>query len=877
MGEGGGTRPGEGVVRLYRALLRLLPVSFRTEYGGEMAAVFAAQLREARGPAGKVALWSSAVWDVLWNGAKAHGDLLRQDLGYALRGFRRSPGFTVTAVLVTSIGVGATTATFSIMDHVLIRPLPFVEPERLVKLWEDQAARGYSRMEVSPPNYRDWKAMSGSFEAMGAVHPFPVNVTGAGEAVRLEGSAVTSDVLPSLGVPPLLGRLFSAADDEAGAPGTLLLSYGLWQARFGGDPGVLGRQLTLEGEPYTVIGVMPPRFGFPRRDTPFWATARFRPDDFEERDNNWLQVVGRLRRGVSIGEARGEMAVVAERLAKSHPKTNENAGVAVISLRDEVSPQQRLLLVALTAAAVCVLLIACANLMNLLLARAMLRRRELSVRTALGAGRERLVRQLLTESLLLAGVGGAVGVGLAASTLPILARLVPTGLPIAETPALDLRMLGLAMLVTMVTGLGFGTLPAIRALGGPTADGLREGSRSGVGGRRERLRAALVVAEVAASVVLLVSAGLLIRTLWRVQATDPGFRSEGVLTLRTALPTTRYERAVRRGQFYDQVLTAVRALPGVSGAAYSSFLPMAMRGGVWPVLVEGQSQDLPDGPRASLRFVTPGFFETMGIPLRAGRDVSPADADDAPAVAVVSQSFGDKYWPGENPLGRHFTVAFRARTIVGVVGNVRVRGLERSSEPQVYLPHLQVADGSLVFYYPKDLAVRTSSPPELLLPAIRRIVASADPEQPISDVRMLSEIVAADTAPRAVQARVLGAFAAVAALLAAIGIHGLLAFTVSSRAQEFGVRVALGATSRDILGLVFREGALLAAVGGALGLALAQASGRAMGALLVGVSPRDGAVFLAASAVTMVLTLVGTLVPAARAVRIDPLEMIRAE
>jgi putative ABC transport system permease protein len=864
-------------MRLYEALLRLLPVSFRTEYGGEMAAVFAAQLREARGVAGRFALWASAVRDVVWSAAKVHGDLLGQDVAYALRGFQRSPGFTVTAILVSSVGVGATTAAFSITDHVLVRSLPFVEPERLVKLWEDQTAGGYSRMEVSPPNYRDWKAMSGSFEAMGAVHPFAVNVTGAGAAVRLEGSAVTSDVLPSLGVPALLGRVFSAADDEAGAPGTLLLSYGLWQARFGGDPGVLGRQLVLEGEPYTIIGVMPPRFGFPGRATPFWAAARFGPDDFEERDNNWLQVVARLRPGVSIGEARGEMAVVAERLAKRYPKTNEKAGVAVVSLRDEVSPQQRLLLVALTAAAVCVLLIACANLMNLLLARAMVRRRELSVRSALGAGRERLVRQLLTESLLLAGVGGALGVSLAVAALPILARLVPTGLPIAETPALDSRMLALAMLVTTVTGLGFGTLPAVRALGSPAADGLREGSRSGVGGRRERLRAALVVGEVAASVVLLVSAGLLIRTLWRLQATDPGFRSEGALTLRTALPTAKYERAVRRGEFYDRVLTGVRALPGVRSAAYSSFLPMAMRGGVWPVLAAGQSQDVPEGTRASLRFVTPGFFETMGIPLRTGRDVSPADVDGAPSVAVVSQSLADRYWPGEDPIGRHFTIAFRDRTVVGVVGNVRVRGMERSSEPQVYLPHLQVADGSLVFYYPKDLVVRTSSSPDLLLPAIRRIVASADPEQPISDARMLSEIVEADTAPRAVQAWVLGAFAAVAALLAAIGIHGLLAFTVSSRAQEFGVRVALGATSRNILGLVLREGALLAGVGGVLGLALAYASGRAMEALLVGISPRDGAVFLAAATLTMFLTLAGTLVPAARAIRIDPVEMIRAE
>lgn len=862
-------------MRLYRALLHAFPSSFRAEYGDQMCAILARRRREADGPLAVLALWVGAVTDVLVSALRVHGDVLRQDVRFTMRTLGRSPGFTATAIVVSALGVGATTATFSITDHVLIRPLPFAEPEGLVKLW--QAQRGYGRTELSPANYRDWRRMNTSFEAMGVYRNLSANLVGEGDPERLEGASVTGDVFPLLGARPALGRVFTAADDQEGAPPTLVLSHGLWMRRFGGDPGVAGRPVILDGAPYTIIGVMPREFHFPRRDAQLWTAMRLGKEDFVDRNDNYVYGVARLKRGVSLEQARADMQLVTAQLEREYPKENAETGATLIRMREDVSGQARLLLGALFGAALCVLLIACSNLAGLLMARALLRRKELAVRTALGAGRERLVRQQLTESLVLAACGGALGVALAAAATPLVARLVPNSLPIAETPAMDLRVLLFAALATCLTGIGFGVIPALRAAGDPDASGLREGSRAGVGGRRERLRSALVMAEVTVSVVLLVSSGLLIRALWRLQHVDPGFRAEGVLTLRTELPWPKYETTARRKQFFEQVLGDVRQLPGVSNAAYISFLPMATRGMIWPVEVPGRPEDPADVSKASLRFVTPGFFAALGIPIRQGRDVSEADGRNPPFVAVVSESFVRHYWSGEDPLGRRFTFGLQDRTVVGVVGDIRVRGLETTSEPQVYLAHEQVADGSLIAYPPKDLVVRSSGDPAALVPAIRAIVARADPQQPVSNVRMLSDIVDAETAPRSVQLRVLGSFAAIAVLLAGIGIHGLLAFSVSNRAQELGVRIALGAQRGDILKLVLREGLLLAAAGTVAGVVLAYAAGRALQALLAGVSPHDAAAFLAAVALAVGTTIAGSLLPALRAVRVDPLNAIRAE
>ena len=863
-------------MRLYRALLHLFPASFRAEYGAEMAAIHAQRRHDAAGAAGVVALWVETVLDLVVSAARAHFDILRQDLAYSRRTLRRSPGFAATAITVAALGVGATTAAFSITDHILFRPLPFAEPDRLVRLWQNDRAQGYGRTELSPANYRDWKRMSRSFSGMGALFAWSLNLGGDGQPERVNHAGVTHDVLPLLGVAPVLGRVFGPDDDRPGAPGTVVLSYGLWQARFAGEPSVLGRKVLLDGAPYLVIGVMPAAFHFPDRDTELWTAKRLEESDFADRGDCYLQVVARLAPGVSVEQARTEMDVVTAQLERAYPDKNAQTGATVHRLRDELPRQARMLPLALLGAAACLLLIACTNLTSLLLTRAMTRRKELGVRAALGAGRDRLVRQLLTESVLLAFAGGVWGVALAAAAVPVLARLVPNALPLAQAPVVDLRVLAFALVLTVATGVGFGVLPAVRAGGDAGVSGLQEGSRAGIGGRREKVRSALVVAEVTASVVLLVSCGLLLRALWRVQQVDPGFRPEGVLTLRTALPLPRYDATRARVRFYDRVLSEVRALPTVASAAYVTSLPMVMRGGIWSVVLPGQSQD-PTRPRAALRFVSPGFFSTLGIPLVAGRDIRDSDAIAAPFVAVVSESLARRLWPGQEALGRRIVTGLAERTVVGVAGDTRVRGLEQASEPQVYLSYQQVPDKSIIGYTPKDLAVRTTGDPRQVLPSVRDIVRRADPEQPISDVRLLSDIVGAETAPRRIQVRVLGGFAGIAFLLAAVGIHGLLSFGVSSRAQEIGVRIALGARSSDILRMVLREGVLLAGAGIVVGLTLAYAAARSLEALLAGVRPSDAGTFAAAMALAMVMTVAGSVLPAWRAVRVDPLQVMRAE
>jgi putative ABC transport system permease protein len=861
-------------MRLYRALLRLYPASFRAEYGSELCRVFAQRHGGTTG-LGAVALWIEDVADVVRNAGLAHLDVLRQDLRYAARAMRRAPGFAATAILVTALGIGANTAAFSITDRVLIRPLPYPEARRLVKLWERLPE--YGRMELSPANYRDWRRMSTAFEAVAAYSDTPVNLVGEGDPLRLDAAVVTADLLPLLGVEPLLGRSLTADDDRDGAPGTVLLSYGLWRGVFGGDPNVVGRSVRLDDEARTIVGVLPAGFHFPSRETQLWMPIRFGPRAFEDRDDNYLECVAKLKPGVSLEQARAEMAVVTHRLERQYPRENAQTAATVNRLGDEVSRQARLLLAALFGASFCVLLIACTNLASLLLARAAGRRKELSVRTALGAGRERLVRQLLTEALILASLGGLGGVMVGAAALPLLSTLVPATLPVGEA-AVDLRVMAFAALLTVLTGLVFGIVPALRTCHGVELGGLREGGRAGLGGRRERLRSVLVVAEVVACVVLLIAAGLLIRALARVQATEPGFRSEGVLAVQTPLPMPRYETTARRSELYSRILSEVRALPGVSHAAYATALPLQWGGGIWSVRVEG-APPLPErsGPTASLRFVTPGYFAAMGIPLLTGRDVAESDGFEAPFVAVVSESFVRQHWPGQEPLGRRFSFALRERLVVGVAGDVRVRGLERESEPQVYVPYQQVPDGGLTFYAPKELVVRAASDPAPLAGALRRVVRKADPELPVAALRSLGEVVDTQTAPRRTQLRVLGAFAALALLLAGVGIHGLLSYAVSQRTSEFGLRLALGARGGDLLGLVLRQGLRLAGAGGLLGLPLAYAAARGMEALLAGVRPGDPATFLAATLVALLTTLSGSLVPAVRALRVDPTSALRVE
>jgi predicted permease len=568
--------------------------------------------------------------------------------------------------------------------------------------------------------------------------------------------------------------------------------------------------------------------------------------------------------------------LLAARLARDYPETNAETGVSFYRMRDNMSPRFRLILTALGGATLCLLLLTCANLANLLLARAAARERELAVRAALGAGTERLVRQLITESVILTLLGGAAGVVVAASSLPLFSSLVPTTLPIASQPRLDVRVLALAGLFTAVTGLGFGLFPALRAVRRTGFAALRDGNRAG-GGRKQRVRAVLVTVEVAMSVILLITSGLLIRAVWRVQAIDPGFVPQNVLTLRTALPRPKYDSPGRRGEFYERVLAGVRALPGVQSAAFITGLPMVMTGIITGVEIPGQEVRSARSGGVSHRWVTPQYFRTMGIPLRRGRDVEHGDTRDRAWVAVVSASFVERYWPGQDPIGKLFRHRGQTRTVVGVVGDVRVRGLERNSEPQMYLPAPQPAEESPPIFDPKDLVIRHSGQGEALVSAIRQIVRAVDPEQPISDVRTMDEVLAGDTATRRTQLQVLGVLAALAVLLSGVGIYGLLAYTVSQRSQEIGVRLALGADPSRVGRMIFADGMRLALFGIVPGVLGAYAAARGMSALLFGVAPSDPATFAAGVGVALLMTFAGSLVPAVRAVRVTPMSVLRAE
>jgi len=871
---------------LYRALLRLYPKSFRAEYGSEMSAVFARDLKSAAGM-GVLALFVRAIVDTVANATRVHLDILRQDVKYALRSLRRTPGFTITAILVAALGIGATTATFSIADHVMLRPLPFPEPDRLVKLWEDHTSRGYPRIEPSPPNFRDWQRMATVFERLEAYTGGSASLVGHGDPEQVSGAALGGGVFQMLGRPAALGRVLTEADAAADGERPIVISDRLWRIRFGASPDVLGQTISLDDRAHVIVGVMPPDFHFPSRNRDFWRILRLGTNDSDsDRGNNYLEVLARLKDGVSIEDARAEMNLIAAQLSQAYPKELEDKGIALAPWREQITGQLRLMLLGLVGASICVLLIACTNLANLLMSRALARRPEFAVRAAVGASVDRLVRQMLTDSFILAACGGVLGIVMAIAAAPLLVRLVPTGLPIAEVPPLDLRMLAATLTLTIVTGMAFGLLPAQRVCRKTDGSALKDGARGGTSRGTERLRSALVVAEIVASVVLIVSVGLLTQALLKVQQVDPGFRADHVLTVRTTLPRPKYVRATARDQFYRRVLDDVKALPGVQSTAYISFLPMVMRGGVWTVLSTVPDPtspqrfvppDLKNERRASLRYVTPGFFNTIRTPILQGRDVGATDTPATPAVAIVSESFVRQYFPGRDPLGQQFGFAYKVRTIVGVAGDIRVRGLERDSEPQVYLSNGQFTDGEPLYYAPQDLAIRASLPPAQLIPAVRAIISAADPQLPITNVRTLDEVVAAETAPRVVQLRVLGAFAAVAFLLAAIGIHGLLAFTVTARVREIGVRIALGAKARDIMWMVMGRSAALAVVGVAMGAALAYAAGRSMQALLFGIDPADPGVFAAAVALSLVMTLAGSLLPAWRAVRVDPMAATRTD
>jgi putative ABC transport system permease protein len=804
-----------------------------------------------------------------------------RDTRYAARTLARSPGFTAAAVLALALGIGATTAIFGVVDAVLLRPLPYHEPQRLAVLLH----RG--RNPVAPANFLDWKREASSFEAMGAADFWQANLTGVDTPERVMGLHVTANLLPMLGVPPLIGRLFAPDEDAPGRQHTVVLGYRLWQRRFGGDPSVLGRAIVLDGEAHTVVGVMPRGFAFP----PFWARGAemWAPmplaDRAANRNAQSLRVFGRLSPSTSLPQARAEIATLTARLEQAYPGTNRD--VRVLSLEDIVVGDVRAALLVLLGAVAFVLLISCANVAHMLLARAAARHKEVALRVALGASRGRMIRQLLTESVLLASIGGVAGVLLAAAATRAVVAFGPADIPRLDATELDLRVLVFAVGVSFLTGIAFGLAPAVQASAPDLNRGLRESERgSTAGAGRHRLRRLLMASEVALALVLLVGAGLMIRTFVALRGVDPGFRPDHVLTAVVSVTGSTAAAPGRRLAFYRDVLDRVRALPGVVSAGAINHLPLAGDMWGWPFAVEGRPRPAAgESPTATFRVVLPGYFEAMKLPLVRGRDFNDRDALGAPGVVIVNEWMARRHWPGEDPIGRRITFDDLDKnpqwiTVVGVSRDAARSDWAAPPEEEMYLPLLQgkgYLESPAPHYTYVTVVARTRSEPAALVPALREAVRSADRGVTLSEVQTMDEVVARSTASPRFYLLLLGSFAAVALALAAIGIYGVMSYSVARRNTEIGIRMALGARSGDVLRLVMREAVGVVAIGGGVGLAVALLLTRLMGALLYGVGATDPVTFALVAALLALVALLATYVPARRAIRVDPLKALRAE
>jgi putative ABC transport system permease protein len=799
-----------------------------------------------------------------------------QDAKYAARGLRKSPGFTFFAVTVLALGIAASTAIFSIADAVLLRPLPYKDASRLMTVWEDASSYGFPADTPAPGNFSDWKTRNHVFEDMAAAAGRAFNLTGDGNPELLEGQRVASNLFSVLGVSPALGRDFRADDNIPGAASVAILSHGVWLRRFGAEPGIVGQEIRLNGEKHMVVGVMPRGFLYPDRRTEIWVPWQLTKEELADHSSHFLEVVARLKPGVSLQQANAELATLAKQIEREHPADNAKVGAFATPLREHLAGDVRPAILMLFGAVCFVLLIACANIANLLLARASSKRHELAMRLTLGAGRLRIIRQMLTESLLLAAIAGAVGLALSMWATQFLASLVPAGIAPLAGSSLDGRAFLFTAAVTILTGVLFGVIPSLRVSNLDLATSLKHGGgRSGVGSSGQRLRNVLVVSEIALAIVLLAGAALMIRSFENLIHLDPGFRADRVLVLRTPLRTQNYNLQSQRTAFYDQVLEKVEHLPGVLAAGYTTWVPLTNEGGATGITIEGHPEPAPgQKPVPNVRIISRNYMAALQMKLVQGRLFYERDGSGSPLVALINQTMARNLWPGEDPIGKRFKRRENDSwiTIVGVVGDVHQAGLALPARAEMYLPYQQQE-----FFSPDYLAVRTSGDPMLLTESVRQQVWSVDKQQPVSDVMPLEQLVGENLAPRRMQASLLGGFAGLALLLASIGIYAVLSFIVTQRTQEIGVRVALGAHSGDVLRMVFSHGLRLFAVGAALGLAAALALSRTTSHLLYGISATDPFSFLTVTFVLGLVTLLACYVPARRAMRVDPLVALRYE
>jgi putative ABC transport system permease protein len=799
-------------------------------------------------------------------------ETLSQDIRYGIRMLFKNPGFTVVAVVALALGIGANAAIFSVVNTVLLRPLPYDDPDRLMVLRETKLPQ-FPEFSVSPGNFLDWQKQNTVFEKIATIQGAAFNLSGDGEPERFRGARISAGLFEMLGIKPAQGRAFLDEEDQAGHNNVVILSQGLWKRRFGGDPNILGQGITLNATSYTVIGIMPPDFGLPDRETDIWTPVAFSAQQAQQHGAHYISVIGRLKPGVTVDQAQMEMSGIAGRLAEQYPDSNTGWDVKISPMQEyDVRDMKSALLVLLGAVAL-VLLIACANVANLLLARATARQKEVAIRTALGASRWRIARQLLTESVLLSMVGGGVGLLLAVWGMGSLLALAPQDLPRVKDVALDSRALGFTLLVTLLTGVIFGLAPALQASKPNLNETLKEGGRGSTGGHH-RVRSSLVISEVALALVLLVCAGLMIRSFLRLQQVSPGFNPSNALAVAVSLPGKKYPEGDQQAAFFTQLVEKVAALPTVQAVGVTQSLPI-QSDYVLGFNIQGRPPD-PPGEDVSTNYyaVSPDYFKAMGIPLLRGRLFTELDRKDAPRVAVINETMAKKFFPDEDPIGKHINVTNgpeRFREIVGIVSDVKQYGLDQPTTAQTYEPYLQTPFSGMT------LIVRTEGNPTNLSAAIRDQVLAVDKDQPVSRIRPLDQIVSDSVSKQRFSMTLLGVFAVLALILAAVGLYGVMSYAVTQRTHEIGIRMALGASAGDVLRLVVGQGMMLALIGIGIGLIASFGLTRVMASLLFGVSATDPMTFIAISVVLAGVTLVACAVPARRALKVDPMIALRYE
>jgi predicted permease len=801
---------------------------------------------------------------------------LLQDLRYGIRVLLKSPGVSLMAILALALGIGANTAIFSVVNAVLLRALPYKNPDRILMVWVNNRRAGVDQDYHSYPNYEDYNNQNHVFEQIAAFIDTSSNITGDGEPERVIGAATTINFFPVMGMEPAMGRMFLPEEWEEGHNQVAVLSHGLWQRRFGSDPQIVGKTISINGKVRTIVGVMPPAFRFPAKETEVWVPLPLRPDLKGSRTSFWLKAVGRLKPGVTLDEARSEMEVISNRLVEQYP-SNAGYGVNLVPLYEQFTGNIRSAILVLFGAVAFVLLIACANVANLLLARGAARGKEIAIRAALGAGRTRLIRQFLTESVLLAFFGGLGGLLIAFWGIKVLVALGPRDIPQLDQITIDGKVLGFTLAVSLLTGLIFGLVPALQASRPDLNETLKEGGRSSAGGFGvDRVRRVLIVSEIALSLVLLIGAGLLIKSFIRLQDVNLGFNPDHLLTMNLQLAGSNYKEDSRVSSFYKQLIQRVEALPGVQSAAAVSdvFLNKVTNSSTFSI--EGRPNP-PTAERVEITIdtATPDYFRLMGIPLVRGREFDEHDTGDIPVV-IINETMAKRFWPNEDPVGKRIVYGdpdsdTKWITVVGVVGDMRRTGVDTEVRCETFVPHNQWPLRSMV------LVVRTASDPLSLAGLVRQEVLAIDKDQPVYNIKTVDQLLSERVSQRRFNMLLLGIFATIALLLAGVGIYGVMSFIVTQRTREIGIRMALGAQKGDVIRLVVGQGIITALAGVLIGLAAAFALTRLMSSLLFGVSTTDPVIFVIISLLLTAVAGVACYIPALRATRVDPMVALRYE